>query len=91
VGFEVEQAYHDAEDASERLDAYTRATGYAKKWLIQVQQGIDIGTMEENDVLEPAKEYALKRYAMMGAVFDYNLALAKLALATGWDAVAGDE
>jgi outer membrane protein TolC len=91
VAFEVEEAFRTAEDAKRRLDAYARASQFAKQWLIQVQQGIDIGTMEENDVLEPAKEYAFKRYAMMGAVFDYNLALAKLALATGWDAVAGDE
>lgn len=91
VAFEVEEAFRTAEDAKRRLDAYSRASQFAKQWLIQVQQGIDIGTMEENDVLEPAKEYAFKRYSMMGAVFDYNLALAKLALATGWDAVAGDE
>jgi outer membrane protein TolC len=91
VAFEVEEAFRTAEDAKRRLDAYARASQFAKQWLIQVQQGIDIGTMEENDVLEPAKEYAFKRYAVMGAVFDYNLALAKLALATGWDAVAGDE
>jgi len=27
----------------------------------------------------------------MNATFDYNVALAKLALATGWDVVAGDD
>lgn len=87
VGYEVEQAFEDARDAARRLDSLTRAATYAKQWLIKVQQGIDVGTMEEDELLAPAKEYALKRYAAMGATYDYNLALAKLALATGWEAI----
>jgi len=91
VGTEVEQAFLEAQDAARRLDAYTRATSYAKQWLVQVQEGIDVGTFEDQDVVDPAKEYATKRFLQMNALFDYNVALAKLALATGWDLVAGDE
>jgi outer membrane protein TolC len=39
VGVEVEQAFAEAADAARRLDAYTRATSYARQWLIKVQQG----------------------------------------------------
>lgn len=88
VGVEVEQAYREAEDAARRLDAYTRAFGYAKRWLIQVQQGIEVGTFEDGDVVDPAKEYALKRFAQMSATLDYNMALARLAQTTGWDVIA---
>lgn len=91
VGLEVEQSYREAEDAKRRLDAWTRATGFAKRWVIQVQQGIEVGTQEERDLIEPAKEYALKRFSQMSAVFDYNMALAKLSLATGWDVTGADE
>ncbi len=91
VGWEVEQAFREAEDATRRLDAYTRATGYARQWLVKVQQGIEVGTFEDEDIVDPAKEYALKRFAQMSALFDYNIALAKLAQVTGWDTVAGDE
>ena len=91
VGVEVEQAFAEARDAAVRLDAYTRATGYARQWLIKVQQGIDIGTFEDEDLVDPAREYALKRFAQLSATFDYNVAVAKLGLATGWDAVNGDE
>jgi outer membrane protein TolC len=91
VGTEVEQAFLEAEDAARRLDAYTRATGYAKQWLVQVQEGIDVGTYEDQDIVDPAKEYATKRFLQMNATFDYNVALAKLAQATGWDIVTGDE
>jgi outer membrane protein TolC len=90
VGVEVEQAFRDAEDAGRRLDAYTRAVGYVKKWLVQVQQGIEVGTSEEADVVDPAKEYALKRFSQMSATFDYNIALARLAQATGWEAIVAE-
>jgi outer membrane protein TolC len=87
VGVEVEQAFAEVADAARRLDAYSRATNYARQWLIKVQQGIDVGTFEDEDIVEPAKEYALKRFSQMSATFDYNMAVAKLGLATGWDAV----
>lgn len=88
VGFEVEQAFREAEDAKLRLEAFSRASGYAKRWLIQVQQGIDVGTFDDEDVVDPAREYALKRFAQMSATLEYNMAIARLAQATGWDAIA---
>jgi outer membrane protein TolC len=91
VGVEVEQAFRDAEDAEHRLEAQTRATGYAKKWLLQVQQGIDVGTSEDADIVDPSKEYALRRFAQMSATFDYNLAIARLAQVTGWESIASTE
>ena len=85
IAVEVETAYREAEDAQRRLDAYAEAAGYAKKWLILVQQGIDVGTNDEEDIVDPAKEWALKRFAVMSATFDYNVAVGKLAQVTGWD------
>ena len=87
VAVEVETAYREAEDAERRLDAYSEAAGYAKKWLILVQQGIDVGTNDEEDIVDPAKEWALKRFAVMSATFDYNVAVGRLAQATGWEAM----
>jgi outer membrane protein TolC len=87
VATEVESAFAEATDAATRLDAYSRALGYARQWMIKVQQGIDIGTMDDEEIVAPAKEYALKRFSQMSATFDYNVAMAKLAQATGWDAV----
>lgn len=87
VAVEVETAYREAEDAQRRLDAYAEAASYAKKWLILVQQGIDVGTNDEEDIVDPAKEWALKRFAVMSATFDYNVAVGKLAQVTGWEAL----
>ncbi|MBK8998170.1 MAG: TolC family protein [Myxococcales bacterium] len=88
VGTEVEQSFAEATDAAKRVDAYTRAQGYARQWLIKVQQGIDVGTFDDEDIVSPAKEYALKRFSQMSAVYEYNIAIAKLSQATGWDAIA---
>jgi outer membrane protein TolC len=85
VGLEVQKAYAEAREAERRLDAMTRAAGYAHQWMVKVQQGIEIGTYDDEDIVEPAKEYALKKFAQMSATFDYNLAVANLKLATGWD------
>jgi len=93
VGAEVEGAYAEAADAARRLDAYLEATRYAKQWLVKVQQGIDVGTYDDEDLVDPAKEYAQQRLSVMAATYDYNVAMARLALVTGWDlvAVAGPE
>lgn len=88
VAVEVEQAFNVAQQARNRLDAYKRAASYAKRWLISVRQGIDVGTFDDEDIVEPAKEWALKRFSQMDATYRYNMAMAQLALATGWDAIA---
>ncbi|MFC1641347.1 TolC family protein [Myxococcota bacterium] len=90
VAVEVEHAFEEAHDAARRMAAYDRAVGYARQWLIKIQQGIDVGMREEEDVIDPAKEYALKRFSLLSATLDYNLAVARLALATGWDGLVRD-
>jgi outer membrane protein TolC len=90
VGVEVEEAFSEARTSEKRVEALSRAAKYARQWLVKVQQGIDVGTFDDEDIVDPAKEYALKRFAQMSAIFDYNIAVAKLAQATGWDAVVAE-
>ncbi len=88
VAAQVEEAHAEAEDWKQRLEAYEEAQRYAKQWLATVKQAIDIGTMEDDELIEPAKAYAQYRYSVLNATMEYNLALAKLAQRTGWDAIA---
>ncbi len=88
VAAQVEEAHAEAEDWAARLGAYQEAERHAKQWLSTVKQAIDIGTMEDKELVEPAKAYAQHRYNVLNATMEYNLALAKLAQATGWDAIA---
>ncbi|MBX3181960.1 MAG: TolC family protein [Polyangiaceae bacterium] len=91
VALEVENAFTTAREAQRRLEAYSQAAQYAKRWLIEVQQGIDLGTMEEEDIVDPAKEYALKRFSKMSATYAYNMAVVALAVVTGWEAALPTE
>lgn len=88
VSSEVEVAYADVVHWQKRLRAYEKAVGYASKWLFTVQQAIDIGTMEEKELIEPARAWAENRYNVLNATMNLNLALAVLAQKTGWDAIA---
>jgi outer membrane protein TolC len=67
-----------------------KAVATAKKWLITVQSGIDMGTIADKELLEPAKAYAQNRFNQLNAVMELDLAMARLAKATGWDSIAPD-
>ncbi len=90
VATEIRLAYAEVVDWQKRRDAYAKGMSKAKKWLIVVQEGIDVGTIEDKELLEPAKTYALNRFNTMNATMELDVALAKLARATGWDAIAPD-
>ena len=90
VGAEVETAYAEVVDWKKRAAAYTRAVKTAKKWMVMVQEGIDVGTQEEKDLLDPAKAYATNRFNQLNAVMELDMAMSRLAKASGWDAIAPD-
>jgi len=90
AGAEVETAYAEVVDWQKRVDAYAKAASFAKKWMVTVQQGIDVGTREEREVLDPARSYATNRFAWMNATMELDMAMCRLAKATGWDSIAPD-
>jgi outer membrane protein TolC len=90
VGAEVEIAYAEVVDWKRRALAYEKAVATAKRWFVMVQQGIDVGTVAEKELLEPAKAYAQNRWNALNAVMELDMAMARLAKATGWDAIAPD-
>jgi outer membrane protein TolC len=83
IAQQVTDAYSEVEEASQKLKTLTEAVKIAKQWLVKVQQGIEVGTMEDEDLVAPAKEYALKRFAEIMATYEYNVALARLSQTTG--------
>jgi len=90
AGAEVEVAYAEVVDWQKRVEAYEKSVRYAKRWLVMVQSGIDVGTMADRDILEPAKAYATNRFNLLNATMELDLAMSNLAKATGWDAIAPD-
>ncbi|APR81690.1 outer membrane efflux protein, putative [Minicystis rosea] len=87
---EVEVAYAEVIDWQKRVDVYAKAVKTAKKWLVTVQQGIEVGAVAEKELLEPAKAYATNKFSQMNAVMELDMAMSRLAKATGWDAIAPD-
>lgn len=90
VATEVETTYAEVVEAQKRVDAYTKAAKYAKRWLVMVQQGIDVGTLADKDLIDPAKAYATNRYNQLNATMELDLAMSRLARVTGWDVIAPD-
>jgi outer membrane protein TolC len=88
IGVEVETAYAQVADAQKREQAYGAAQRTARQWVIAVQQGIDVGTKEDADLVDAARQWALQRYNHLTATMDLNLAWSNLALATSWEDVA---
>lgn len=90
VAAEVEQAYAEVIDWKKRADIYAKAVQTAKRWLVMVQAGIDVGTIADKELLDPAKAYALNRFNQLNAIMELDLAMSRLAKATGWDSIAPD-
>lgn len=88
VAVEVEKAHAEATEARRKVEAYRQASKFARQWMIKVGQGIDVGLFEERDLIDPARQYAVQRFAYLTALMDYNMAMASLAQVTGWDSVA---
>jgi len=91
IGVEVETAYAQVADAQRREQAFGNAQRTARQWVIAVQQGIEVGTKEDGDLVDAARQWALQRYNHLTATMDLNLAWSTLALATAWDDVAPPE
>jgi len=90
VGAEVESVYAEVVDWQKRVRIYEKAVSTAKKWLVMVQQGIDVGTVEQKELLDPAKAYAQNRFNALNATMELDMAMSRLAKVTGWDAIAPD-
>ncbi len=88
IGVEVETAYAQVVDAQAREQAYGAAQRTAKQWVIAVQQGIEVGTKEDADLVDAAKQWAQQRFNHLTSMMDLNVAWSNLALATAWDDIA---
>jgi outer membrane protein TolC len=88
IGVEVETAYAGVIDAQARERAYGAAQRTARQWVIAIQQGIDVGTKEDADLVDAAKQWAQQRFNHLTSMMDLDVAWSSLALATAWDDLA---
>ena len=62
----------------------------AKRWLVMVQEGIDVGTLRGEGPARPGQGLRTQRFNQLNAVMELDMAMSRLAKATGWDAIAPD-
>ena len=83
VGFEVRKAYAEAETAAKKLAESLRGHKYAKAWPTAVAQKHDMGMARAKDLADALRAYFKSRLALVQATYEYEMALADLAEATG--------
>jgi outer membrane protein TolC len=88
AGLEVEKAYADAVEAKSREEAWEKAEHLTKQWISIVQDHIDLGTWNENQLNWPLRGYLNARVQHLTALMDYNVAMSNLAMVSGWDSAA---
>ena len=89
IGVEVETAYAQVVDAQAREQPTGPPTN-ARQWVIAIQQGIDVGTKEDADLVDAAKQWAMQRFNHLTAMMDLNVAWSTSPSPPAWDDIAPD-
>lgn len=80
---EVVDAYESLEEARGRTEAYDRGRTAAERWLIALLQGMTLGLHEASDLTDALMAFFQNQLNYLNAVYDLDIAWARLALATG--------
>ena len=80
---EVVDAYESLEEARGRTEAYDRGRVAAERWLIAMLQGMTLGLHEASDLTDALMAFFQNQLNYLNAVYDLDVAWARLALATG--------
>jgi outer membrane protein TolC len=88
---EVDDAVAGLHEAGGRMEAWDRGRLAAKRWLIAVLQGMTLGLHEASDLTDALVAYFQNELNYLNAVYDYDMAWARLALTTGGHFLDGVE
>ena len=80
---EVTDAYEMVIEGQGRMEAWDRARLAARRWFISVLQGMTLGLHEAGDLTDGLVAYFENESNYLTAVYDTDVAWARLALATG--------
>ena len=82
---QIEAAYDTVTTAEARLTLYRVARKSARKWLVTMSQRHDMGTVKTKQLTDALKAYFQTELKGHQAVYDLNLAVAKLSQVVGAD------
>ena len=80
IGLELEvtEAYNTAVEARAREAAYDHGRRETRAWFIAAAQGVELGTNDNDNMVEAVRQYLSARYAHLQAIHDTNTAFAAL-------------
>jgi outer membrane protein len=90
VRLEVKQAYDDMKSAAEAIHAATLSVSQAEKVLRMMQSNYQYGAATTLDVTDSQTSLAIARNSQIGATYDYEIAKARLRLASGSPILDGE-
>jgi outer membrane protein len=85
IPFQVRQARQDVERHQANITATRQGYSNGRKWFVAALSNFDLGVGEGKDLADAALAYARMRAEYFQAVYNYNLAVAKLDHAAGRD------
>lgn len=85
MSLEVATAWHEAQDAKRRVDAWGRGHRDARAWFVAAGQAYELGAVEPRDLVDAVRTYFQARFNHLQAIRDYNTAIASLERVTGRD------
>ncbi len=85
IPFQVRRAHLEVQQHQANILATKKGYRNGRKWLVAALSNFDLGLGEGKDVADAAVAYAKLRASYFQAVYQYNLALAKLDHASGRD------
>ncbi len=88
IAVEVELAYRDLVEAKDRMKVLDNGKKLGKGWIIAQSQAFDAGLTEMKDFVDALTTYFEMYLLYYQAVYDYNVALAKLRLVSGTENIA---
>ncbi len=80
---EIERAYNDLTESTQRLKAAERAERRSRGWLQGVKQNIDIGTAESRDMVDALRSYFDQHILVLRTINDVNVNAASLRRLSG--------
>ncbi len=83
VRLEVKQAYDDMESSAKAIAAARLSVSQAERVLTMMQANYDYGAATTLDVLDSQTALTMARNSQIGATYDYEMAKARLRLASG--------
>ncbi|MCA9603776.1 MAG: hypothetical protein KC417_17210, partial [Myxococcales bacterium] len=78
IALEVKTTRSEAVEARDRMVAWASGHQKAREWFVSAAQGYQVGTVEPKELIDAVKAYFTARFSHLQAMFDFNIAVAKL-------------